>query len=405
MIAKPKYKDELIFKDGDTDDIISVIVDTINDNNKHQTASFSKQFSPNKGGMLNLFEWVKFNIRYKEDKDGYQWVKSPARLFAEGIGDCKSFTIFIVSVLENLGLKYIVRFASYSRDKQITHVYPIAILPNGERIVLDAVWGKFNSEKQYTYKKDYSMAQIYKLSGIGCPPQYHEVNGLKAVFNKAKNWVEDKVEDVTQWFKNKTINKVAILTLYAFYPYPVKEGSDTHRKIIKGKKVYDFLLKSSPLGKSATILALRNGIKEKTGKFPEDIFKELVPNPSPSEQKTRGGAKVGCVDPASCAVLIGAIAGAVQLAFQIAKYFIERKTNQQLYKEDFAIDPNLLLGDTVFGYSGGVPDPSQNTLPRGGGNNGNNNSNNNGGGTNEDSNDKMLTYALLAAGAYYIYTK
>lgn len=112
----------------------------------------------------NIWNFLKNQIRYKKDPPGYQFVKLPARLMADGEGDCKSYSLFTAAVLENLGIPYRFRYTSYDHSSIPQHVY--IVTEQGD--IIDAVWRDFNSEKPYTFKKDFPM-KIYTLSGIGCP--------------------------------------------------------------------------------------------------------------------------------------------------------------------------------------------------------------------------------------------
>jgi hypothetical protein len=165
--TRPEKK-QLMFADGRTVDIQKVIFEVNADKIWRDTKELSQQFERSKQGLQKLWRFVKYKIRYREDPEGYQFIKYPARLWADRAGDCKSFTLFIVSVLQNLGIKYTIRFTSYQKnDRTVTHVYPVAHL-DGEDIILDAVWFYFNSEKRYAHKQDHkfskSMAAIYKVS-------------------------------------------------------------------------------------------------------------------------------------------------------------------------------------------------------------------------------------------------
>ena len=167
-IAQAKGKTVLLKKGGNTGDIVNAVLDVVPDV-RNQTRDFSKQFTPDRRGMRRLFDWVKSNIRYIEDPLGVQWIREPARLWHDREGDCKSFTVFIISVLENLGIQYVVRFSNTEKrgSKIVNHVYPVAIMPDGEQIIMDAVYDWFDAEHAYYYKIDYDMADIYRLSGVG----------------------------------------------------------------------------------------------------------------------------------------------------------------------------------------------------------------------------------------------
>ena len=169
-IKKPDGKSELRFENGRTVDIQAVIFEVNKDKIWQDTADFSRQYSPDKESLRKLWQFVKSTIRYREDPDGFQYIRYPSRLVADGVGDCKSFTLFIVSVFQNLGVPYTIRFTRYGKGP-VTHVYPVAHLPEGD-VIVDAVWTHFDSEKKYygkaeNFKFEKKMSQIVKLSGIG----------------------------------------------------------------------------------------------------------------------------------------------------------------------------------------------------------------------------------------------
>lgn len=101
--------------------------------------------------MENVWRFVRGNITYRADRPGHERVKSPGALFAEGKGDCKSFSIALGAILRALGYQYKYRFVAYSPG-DVTHVYVIA---TGQRqYILDAVHNRFDEEVNYYRKQD-----------------------------------------------------------------------------------------------------------------------------------------------------------------------------------------------------------------------------------------------------------
>ena len=102
-----------------------------------------------------IFDYLLCNVNYKEDKAGYQFIKSPARLLADRVGDCKSMTIFIASCLHCLGIPHALRFVNFDGGNQYTHVYPIAFDEQQQPIILDAVERDAQGEPIYNYARDF----------------------------------------------------------------------------------------------------------------------------------------------------------------------------------------------------------------------------------------------------------
>ena len=82
-------------------------------------------------------------------------------------GDCKSYSLFTSAVLNNLGIPNHFVYASYDGSKTPSHIY----VETNNGCIVDAVWGRFNSEKKPTYKfKKPTDMNINYISGIGARP-------------------------------------------------------------------------------------------------------------------------------------------------------------------------------------------------------------------------------------------
>lgn len=127
-----------VFESGNTEDIIVVILHADEESAKY-TADFAKTFDGDTIEVCeDLYYFVQNNIEYKEDPAGVQLIKSPAQLYSDGVGDCKSFSLFIGSVLKNLNIPFVYRFVAF-KPGDVTHVYVVAFDENGNEIYLDAV--------------------------------------------------------------------------------------------------------------------------------------------------------------------------------------------------------------------------------------------------------------------------
>ena len=118
----------------------------------------------------NIWNFWKQNVKYVEDPDGYQFIKSPAYLYQTGEGDCKSYSVAIGSCLKQLGIPYAYRFITQEAANPYHHVYVVAYTNKGT-VLIDCVIDYFNKENPYARKKDVSpttgIAPMPKAAAIG----------------------------------------------------------------------------------------------------------------------------------------------------------------------------------------------------------------------------------------------
>lgn len=172
VLVKPARKiQRLRKKKYNTGDIVSLVQEVIK-TDSDDTEGLARQFPTTKNGLMKLFNHAANRFIYTEDPEKNQWVQAPSYLYhISKEGDCKSFTVFLISVIRNMGLKSIVRYVSYG-SKDYRHVYPIAILPTGEQVVMDLAYykqegGAFGTEKPFFKKKDIIVEGLYKLGTVG----------------------------------------------------------------------------------------------------------------------------------------------------------------------------------------------------------------------------------------------
>lgn len=165
MIAAPEYKTRLNIADGENHDIIQTI-----HKNFPRAIEQLKLFAPSLIGddrtetARNIFNFLKQNVKYLKDDSEAQLIRMPSRFIADGEGDCKSFALFTAGALAALKMPVNFRYTSYSHSPIPSHVYTTTTDENGNEIIIDAVWNKFNGEKPYTNKIDKPM-NVYTLSG------------------------------------------------------------------------------------------------------------------------------------------------------------------------------------------------------------------------------------------------
>lgn len=185
----PKASDSFlrVKTDFDTSDIISTIL-AVSNQYVSQTATIAKSFASStiKKTAQNIFDFLMSNITYKVDPSGSQFVKVPSQLISDGFGDCKSLSLFTASVLHNLGIPYAFRFVSFGATPKYTHVY-IICGDMANPILIDRVWKRFDSEKKYTFNKDFwvypkSKKQFSGIGSIGDIGNSYTYNHEKALF-------------------------------------------------------------------------------------------------------------------------------------------------------------------------------------------------------------------------------
>jgi len=168
---KPEVVDRIIIDDGEVDETVNlmkkVVWKYIND-----TKRIAQQL---KGSSLNqtcenIWTFLHDHIQYRLDKKGVEQLRRPCRSWAErteGI-DCDCFSIFVSSILTNLQIPHKFRITKYDSDV-FQHVYVI-VPTTGKYITIDCVLSEFDSEKEFSQNKDFTMnmngINIAVLSGI-----------------------------------------------------------------------------------------------------------------------------------------------------------------------------------------------------------------------------------------------
>lgn len=164
----------VITENADMGRIIAAIMEA-DEVSKPFTAKFANYLKGknDRETLCNIWTFVKQEIKYVRDKPGDEVVKSPGQLWKSRAGDCKSFSIMIGSILNNLGYTYKYRVAIYSPlTPQQGHIYPVVVLPSGEEVIVDAVHTKYNDQAPYYKAWDYipgttGRKPVNSIAGIG----------------------------------------------------------------------------------------------------------------------------------------------------------------------------------------------------------------------------------------------
>lgn len=223
MVGQATNRKDLLKSSGNTADIISAILYA-----DSQSASYTKELSAQlrKATVLDtcraIYDFVKQNIEYKEDPDGFQFVQSPGHLYwgdkakGKGQGDCKSMSVFCGSILQNLGIKYAFRFVSQDRSKDLHHVFIVVPDETGKTICLDCVDDYFNAHYHFSKVKDVVPVHCQNASKIGDLALYQldqsTTNGVVKNFGKEyASWYEYLTEYTTRMQDAYNIEKQILL--------------------------------------------------------------------------------------------------------------------------------------------------------------------------------------------------
>ena len=156
-IAKPRHNWDLRHNEATTQDIVQLIL-WADDRVKDDTKNFAKDLQ---GYCLeetanNIHHALTKNVKFVEDPDGVQMLKSPAQLWNDKKGDCKSFALFTASALQNLGIDYTYRFVSET-TAPVHHVYVVVTDADGTEYIIDPTVKEFNKELPYNHRIDHVM--------------------------------------------------------------------------------------------------------------------------------------------------------------------------------------------------------------------------------------------------------
>jgi hypothetical protein len=205
ILGQPFFKSKLINGWQNTDDIIKQIITQHKDNLKD--AEKIKHLFCGKNAentAYNVFEFLRNEITYKIESGKNQTTKSLRRFVSDGFGDCKHYSNFVNSILSVCGYDVIYRFTAYNNKPDFQHVY--SYLPK-QNIIIDAVLPNFNTQKEYSKKKDIKIMSLYQLSGVD---EIGKIN-FKKVTNNIKTAVKDTKGAVKEVIKNipATADKLA----------------------------------------------------------------------------------------------------------------------------------------------------------------------------------------------------
>ena len=257
---QPRFEgiDSVYKSKADNKDIRDLLVKLV-PKAKAQMVSFSQQFKGKnpQDTCKKIFDYIKSNFTYVAD-GGEQIIKLPSALLRKKVGDCKSYSLFTSSILENLKIPYKFVYTSYSANPIPQHVY--VVTENG--CIIDVVYGIFNQEKKPTYKYTQDMNVRY-MSGISgncdCETTMGAAGKGRAKVQAAKVKVKEQVKKV-----GKSVSLVGLAGGRALLLAMVKKNLDGFAT--KMQKIDNAKLKSSWEKAGGNFTTLQSAIKEGASK-------------------------------------------------------------------------------------------------------------------------------------------
>ena len=157
------------------------------------------------GGDLNgdailTGQYIRQNIKYKVDPFTDQNIQLPSALLRDKVGDCKSFSMLFLAIMEAAGYNGGFRFAAY-RNKNFTHVYNYFLDNQNNLFTFDSCIKGLKENQSYTKIKDMRINYI-----AGAPIMINEINKRKRNMNKvpvSKLMLDDRYASISGVGKKK----------------------------------------------------------------------------------------------------------------------------------------------------------------------------------------------------------
>lgn len=193
FFPKANFEDKIINPNGTVKYTVQQMEKVVHDYH-WQVAKLAKSLESNSlpQTLENIWQFFYDHYQYKLDKDGVEELRTPARAWHDGqilsrnpqtaddAGiDCDCYSISVSCVLTVLKIKHRLRVTKYSGGWQ--HVYVVIPVPGkpGFNWIIDCVLDKFNIEKTYSDKFDYTMdglgIPVAILSGLNDADEMHSI--------------------------------------------------------------------------------------------------------------------------------------------------------------------------------------------------------------------------------------
>lgn len=174
-VPTPDFRENILVPGATNNDIIKSI-HSLAAPATADVAQLAKFFAADtrKKAAFKLWYFLRTRAKYVRDSNERQQIRLPRRFIYDtanknNSGDCKSFSLFTIAMLRQLGLPAFLRYAGYTEGAtKPSHVYAYTKDERGNEIIIDGCYPFFDKQKKPTFVKNYDMT-VTSLSGVGSP--------------------------------------------------------------------------------------------------------------------------------------------------------------------------------------------------------------------------------------------
>lgn len=183
LVERPDYKTNVLYVDAFNSDIIKALNSLV-----PGAAAKVKKLAPEFAGATprqtayKIWRFLRKSGRYVRDSNESQNIREPNRFIydtflKQNSGDCKSFTLFTISILRALNLPAFIKYAGYIPGlEKPSHVYAFTLDTNGQPVIIDGCYPSFNREKKFTFSQTFN-TDTMKVASLSSP----DINRKKAL--------------------------------------------------------------------------------------------------------------------------------------------------------------------------------------------------------------------------------
>ncbi|HAT76459.1 MAG TPA: hypothetical protein DCS19_06355 [Flavobacterium sp.] len=154
----------------------------------------------------NVWNFVRANVRYENDKPGIEQIRRPQRTITDGKGDCDCMSVLISSLLLCQGIASELNVVGYKKANEYSHVYVSAYTNQKERVCLDTVpeipYFGFEELPIISHK----ILPIMKLEELGGLGTINVLDLIESELQQPLNGINDDYDEEDYWGQAVTQN-------------------------------------------------------------------------------------------------------------------------------------------------------------------------------------------------------